>query len=92
MSLERVPPRVVRPTTMRCRSTVLGIRPLPPLSSSPEAKHRFEDLRCREGQYPLGLQVMEEQAALMALRDPDLPGTDICQAYMLGGLQIAMEW
>jgi hypothetical protein len=40
-------------------------------------KHRFEDLRCREGQYSPGLQVMEEQAALMALRDPDLTGTDM---------------
>jgi hypothetical protein len=33
---------------------------------------------------------MEEQAAFVAARFPDLTGTDIGQAYLLAGLQIAM--
>jgi hypothetical protein len=53
-------------------------------------KHRFEDLRFREDRYPLHFQVIEEQAAFVAARYPDLTGTDIGQAYMLAGLQIAM--
>ncbi len=53
-------------------------------------KYRFDDLHSREEAYPLHFQVIEEQAALVAGRYPDLTGTDIGQAYLLAGLQIAM--
>ncbi len=53
-------------------------------------KHRFEDLRSREDVYVHHFLVMEEQAGLVAARHPDLTSTDIAQAYMLAGLQVAM--
>lgn len=54
-------------------------------------KHRFEDLRNREKAFGSSMMVMEEQAGFMAHRHPDLTSTDIAQAFMLAGLQVAAE-
>ena len=53
-----------------------------------QVKGRFNDLRTYEEAYTLNFVVMEEQAAFMAVRHPELTGTEIGLAYMLTDLHV----